>query len=352
MTEIKIAGYAISKESFPFIIAEAGINHNGELDKAYEMIKIAKTAGADAVKFQTFRAEEFVGDPAMTYTYKSQGKEVTESMLEMFKRYEFRKDEWFSIKKRCDEEGIIFLSTPQNMSDLDLLLEMGIPAIKVGSDDFTNIPLLKSYAKTGLPIILSCGMADFDEVNQTLESLGSLKGYPTGLLLCTSEYPTPPEDVHLRKLTTLTNNFPDLPLGFSDHTEGFLAASLAVAFGAVIFEKHFTLDNNLAGPDHWFSANPERLKEWVISIKQSYKMLGCSIIKPTATEEVVKKIARRSIVALSDIAEGEIITAEKIGLKRPGDGLSAIYYESVMGLKAARKIKQGEKLKLEDFING
>jgi N,N'-diacetyllegionaminate synthase len=198
MSHIQIGEWFIGREYPPFIIAEVGINHNGELDKAYAMIKVAKEAGASAVKFQTFKAEEFIGDSSLTFTYQSQGEEITESMLEMFKRYEFTRDAWFKIKQRCDEEEILFLSTPQNRSDLDLLLEVGITAIKVGSDDFTNFPLLKSYAQTKLPMIISCGMSDLAEVYKALETIGSLDGYSTVLLLCTSQYPTPPEDVNLR----------------------------------------------------------------------------------------------------------------------------------------------------------
>ena len=151
MNTITINNKTIGKGRPPFIIAEAGINHNGELKKAFAMIRAAKKSGVDAIKFQTFKAEEFVGDPALTYTYLSQGVEVTESMLEMFKRYEFSRDEWFAIKEKCDQEDILFLSTPQNYTDLELLLEVGIPVVKVGSDDFTNLPLLKSYAKTKMP---------------------------------------------------------------------------------------------------------------------------------------------------------------------------------------------------------
>src|SRR3972149_2774781 len=205
-TGINIGGHIIAKDSKPFIIVEAGINHNGQIEMAFEMIKVARKEGADC-------------------------KEVTESMLEMFKRYEFSREEWFSIKKKCDEEGIIFLSTPQNVSGLNLLLEIGVEAIKVGSDDFTNIPLLKNYAQTGLPLMVSCGMSDLAEVYQALEAIGSLDGYPTVLMLCTSQYPTPPENVNLYKLKTLGSAFPMVILGFSDHTQGPLASSLAVAMG-------------------------------------------------------------------------------------------------------------------------
>lgn len=349
MSQIRIADHLIGKGCPPFIVAEAGINHNGELEKAYAMIQLAKEVGADAVKFQTFKAEEFVGDPKLTYTYKSQGKEITESMLEMFKRYEFTRDEWFLIKKKCDEEEIVFLSTPQNRSDLDLLLEIGIPAIKVGSDDFTNIPLLRSYAQTGLPMIVSCGMSNLAEVYQALEAIGSLDGYPTVLMLCTSQYPTLPEDVNLLKLKTLEAAFPSVILGFSDHTQGPLTSSLAVAMGATVFEKHFTLNHNLPGPDHWFSEDPEGLKEWVSAIRKSFNIMGSSIVRPTDKEASMKTLARRSIVAISNIEQGETLTKNNIDLKRPGSGLPAALFEHILGLKAIRKIHYGNLLKWGDF---
>ena len=347
--QIKIGNRSIEKNGPPFIIAEAGINHNGELEKAYSMIKVAKESGADAIKFQTFKAEEFVGEPDLTYTYMSQGKEITESMLVMFKRYEFTRNEWVLIKQRCDEEGIIFLSTPQNSSDLDLLIEIGIPAIKVGSDDFTNIPLLRNYANTGLPMMISCGMADLAEVHQALEAIGSLDGYPTILMLCTSQYPTPPEDVNLLKLKTLSTVFPTIILGFSDHTQGSLASSLAVAMGAVVFEKHFTLDNNLPGPDHWFSENPIGLKEWIKSVKMSYTMMGNPIVRPTTNEIQMRILARRSIVAISNINQGDILSVDNIGLRRPGKGIPPAFYEHLIGLKAMRDIALNSFLKWGDF---
>jgi len=349
MSQIKIADHIIGKGCPPFIMAETGINHNGELEKAYAMINLAKESGADAIKFQTFKAEEFVGDPAITYTYKSQGKEITESMLKMFKRYEFSRDEWFSIKKKCNDEGIIFLSTPQNRSDLDLLLEIGIPAIKVGSDDFVNIPLLKSYAETGLTMIISCGMADLAEVYHSLEAIGSLDGYPTVLMLCTSQYPTPPEDVNLLKLKTLLCVFPSIITGFSDHTQGPLASSLAVAMGATVFEKHFTLDHALPGPDHWFSEDPIGLRNWVDFIRRSYKMMGSLVVRPTINETKMRILARRSIVAISDISEGELLTVNNIGLKRPGNGLPPAFYEHMIGLRTTREIPYGSLLKWGDF---
>lgn len=344
----KIDNYDIGRNCKPFIIAEAGINHNGDIEKAFEMIKIAKNAGANAVKFQTFQAEELVSNATITYTYTSQGKEITESMQDMFKRYEFSREEWFKIKKKCDEEKIMFLSSPSSNSDLKLLLELGIKAIKVGSDDFTSIPLINEYAKTGLPLILSCGMADLNEIHETVSSINKSKEQSMILLLCTSEYPTPPDDVNLLKFKTLSKEL-DIPLGFSDHTQGNLASSLAVAFGACVFEKHFTLDHNLPGPDHWFSEDPNGLKEWVDSIKNAHIMMGSANVVPTEKEKEIRKIARKSIVTLKDIQKGEIFDLEKIGIKRPGEGLSPKLLENILGTKATRDLTKNELLKQGDF---
>ncbi|MBI5146901.1 MAG: N-acetylneuraminate synthase family protein [Thaumarchaeota archaeon] len=349
MPQIRLNNHVIAKGQPPFIISEVGINHNGDVKNALKMINVAKAAGVDAVKFQTFRAEEIVSDPNQTYTYKSQGKEITESMLEMFKRCEMSKEDWIRIKKKCDDEKILFLSTPQNRSDLDLLLELGITAIKVGSDDFTNLPLIKDYTSTGLPLLLSCGMADQDEIYQSLNTVGALDGYPTILLLTTSQYPTPPEDVNLLKLKTLEKAFPNIPLGYSDHTQGALASSLAVALGAVVFEKHFTLDHDMPGPDHWFSEDPTGLKEWVSAIKNSFLMLGSSLVKPSDKEIEMRNIARRSIVAVQDIGEGEKFNKNNLGLRRPGSGLPPSIIEQIYDLKSVRKIKKGELIKFGDF---
>lgn len=348
MPEIAINGHAIGTSHPPFTVAEAGINHNGELDKALEMVRAAKKAGADAVKFQTFKASEFVGDPDQTYSYRSQGKDVTESMLAMFRRYELPRDAWFKIREECDRQSITFLSTPQNRSDLDLLLEIGIGAVKVGSDDFTNLPLLKSYATTGLPLILSCGMADLAEIHRSLDAVGAFEGYPIVLLLCTSQYPTPPGDVNLAKLGTLHAAFPRLTLGFSDHTEGPIASSTAVAFGAALFEKHFTLSHDLPGPDHWFSETPDSLNEWVASIRKAHQMMGCPILRPTAAEQEMRRIARRSVVALCDIGEGEKLTSANVAIRRPGTGLPPEMLDAVLGGFATRALRAGEPLTLGD----
>ena len=350
MNKISINDFVIDAESPPFIIAEAGLNHNGKIEKALEMIKLAKNSGADAIKFQTFKATEIVSDKSLNFTYKSQGKMITESQLELFKRCELDRDNFFEIKKACDKENILFLSTPQNRSDLDLLLEIGIPAIKVGSDDFTNIPLLKNYSNTGLPLIVSCGMSNLNEIRQTLSAIGALENYPVVLMLTTSEYPTPPTNVNLLKLETLSRNFPDIILGYSDHTQGILASSLAVAFGAKVFEKHFTLDKNLPGPDQWFSEDPTSLKKWVSSIRIANDMLDYSELKPTKNEEEMKILARRSVVTLCDIEKGETFNEKNIGFRRPGNGLPPTMIEKIYNKKSSKKILKGSLVKLGDFI--
>jgi sialic acid synthase SpsE len=348
MKKIKIKNYEIGKNFPPFIIAEAGINHNGEISKALEMIEVAKKTGLNAIKFQTFKASEFIVDTTQTYTYRSQGKEITESMFEMFERCEFSKEEWHKIKRKCDQEKILFLSTPQNYSDLELLLDLDIKAIKVGSDDLTNLPLLKKFASTNLPIILSSGMSTLDEVSEALDTVGFFSGHPTILLITTSQYPTPLKDVNLMKFHTLSKKFPDLILGFSDHTIGPIASSLACVLGAVFFEKHFTLDCNLQGPDHWFSANPEQLKIWRDSIITSFEMLGDPTVKPTKHELINKKEFQRIVLAKKIINKGELFTDENLEMKRVsgGNGLSGKMYDKLLGIKATKNFKKGNKIEL------
>ena len=346
MNEIKIGNFIIGQKKEPFIIGEAGINHNGEIKKAFEMIELGKKSGLNAIKFQTFSADEFIANISLTHTYFSQGKKITESQYNMFKQCEFSKEEWYKIKEKCDKEDILFLSTPENSSDLDLLLQIGIPAIKVGSDELINIPLLKEFAKTKLPIILSTGMCTLDEVAKSLNAIGALDDYPTILLVTTSEYPTPNESVNLLKFQTLIKNFPSIPLGFSDHTQGVLASSLACAMGASVFEKHFTLNHNMPGPDHWFSADPNELIQWVKSIRTSYIMMGSGEVKPTKSEEVLKITARRSIFAISEIKEGDEFSMKNIGLRRPGNGLAPEYFDMVLGKKSTKYFKKGEMIQI------
>ncbi|MBT5855619.1 N-acetylneuraminate synthase [bacterium] len=347
-TPLSIGSFQIGENSSPFIVAEVGINHNGSLDKAIEMIEVAQKAGASAVKFQTFKATEFISDPDQQFTYNSQGKTVTESMLAMFKRYEFSPNEWRELKKHCQKTGIVFLSTPQNTGDLSLLLDIGIDAIKVGSDDFTNIPLLKTYANTKLPMIISCGMSTLSESYEALEAIGAFDGYPCILCLCTSEYPTPPENINIRKLDSFRASFPMVHLGFSDHSLGSTAATLAVGKGAVFFEKHFTLSQDLPGPDHWFSENPEGLSHWIKSINEAHLMLGSSLVRPTQVESENKKAFQRLIVAANPISKGHLISESDLCMKRLSDGigLTPNLIDYIIGSTANFDFKEGDPIRL------
>lgn len=234
------------------------------------------------------------------------------------------------------------------MGDLKILLKLGIKAVKIGSDDFTNIPLIRAYAKTGLPLLLSCGMADLGEVHRALEAAGFFDGYPVALFVCTSQYPTPPQDVNIKRLSTLAQAFPGLMLGFSDHTQGSRAAVMASALGAVIFEKHFTLSHSLPGPDHWFSEDPAGLKEWVQSIRTASSMLGNGVVRPTKVEAVNKRQFARVIVALEDIARGEKFTDANIGMRRmrTPSGLPAGLYDLFVGKPARKDYSKGQALEL------
>lgn len=345
---IKIGDTIINKNAAPFIIAEAGINHNGDLELAKRMICAAKEAGVDAVKFQTFKTEEFIQDKTEMYTYRSQGREVTESQYEMFKRTEFSDDEWREIKGCCDEKQVNFLSTVSGIEGINFLVSLGVGAIKVGSDDFVNIPLLSKYEKYGLPMIVSCGMAMEEEISAALNALNVKDGHPVSLMLCTSEYPTPAEDVNIRKLVRMAERFPDVILGLSDHTQGNTAAIMAIAYGARIFEKHFTLDHNLPGPDHWFSADPIELREWVDSIRTAYTMLGSCELEPTEAERKQRDVMHRSMTAVKDIAAGERFSEENIALLRPGNGIGALHWDAIIGRHAKTEIKRGSQIRWDE----
>lgn len=345
----KIGKKEIGHFSNPYVIAEVGINHNGSLNTALEMIDIAKSSGADAVKFQTFKAEEFCGDPEQQFSYLSAGKEVTESMLSMFKRMELGSGDWFKIKEYADKLGIEFFSTPQNYSDLEILLPLGVETIKIGSDDLTNLPLISSYAKTGLPLILSSGMADIAEVHRALGAAGWYEGKKVAILVCTSQYPTPTTDVNIQRVSTLRAAFPNLLVGFSDHTLGNEAAIMAVALGAKIFEKHFTLSHDAEGPDHWFSLNPTELNSWVKSIRDAHVMLGNGIVAPTQQELKMRELARRSIVAIRDINLSEPLSSSNVGLRRPGTGIAPEFLPIVQSRLSNKFIQKGETIDWKDL---
>ena len=343
-SEFKIGTKRIGLGYEPYIIAEVGINHNGSLKTALEMIDVAKSAGADAVKFQTFKAEEFCGDPEQQFSYFSAGTEITESMLSMFKRLELKSGDWLKIKEYAVKSEIEFFSTPQNFTDLEVLLPLEINAIKVGSDDLTNLPLIRKYTECNLPIILSSGMSNLGEIYQGINAAGWYQGKHVAVLVCTSLYPTSKVDVNILRVSTLRAAFPNLVVGFSDHTQDNESAVMASALGARIFEKHFTLSHDAEGPDHWFSASPEELCSWVKSIRESYITLGHGQLIPSPQELKNKREFQRVLVALSDIEKDDYFNNLNIGPRRisGGHGLPPSFMDTLEGKKASKQYSTGE----------
>ena len=338
-TKIKIGSKLIGEGEPCFIIAEAGVNHKGSIELAKKMIDAAKDAGADAVKFQTFKAENVVIKNAEKAEYQKTVKE--ESQYGMLKKLELREEDFRDLSNYAKEKDILFLSSPFDKESIDLLYELDIPAFKIGSGEITDFPLLRYIAKKGKPIILSTGMSTLGEVEEALNIIRSEGVEEVILLHCISNYPARIEDVNLRAMKTLKQAF-QIPVGFSDHTLGITMSIAAVALGACVIEKHFTLDRNLPGPDHKASLEPDELKEMVKAIRDIEKALGDGIKKPTKEEEEIKKVARRSIVAKINIPEGTIITEDMLDVKRPGTGIEPKYMEMIVGRKAKENIRKDE----------
>jgi len=312
-----------------FIIAEAGVNHNGNINIAKKLIDQAVEAGADSIKFQTFKTENLVTKDASKAEYQ---KEATGAgnQFEMLKKLELSYEEHILLKQYSQNKGIIFLSTPFDFESVDLLEKLDIPLYKISSGDLTNTPLLKYIAKLNKPMIVSTGMANLGEVEIAIEAIKEAGNDKISLLHCTSNYPTYYEDVNLNAMITLKNAF-KLPIGYSDHTIGIEISIAAVSMGAEIIEKHFTLDKKMEGPDHKASLNPEELKQMVLSIRNIEKAFGDGIKRCNNSEENTKKVARKSIVASVDIKKGEIISYDNITFKRPGDGMSPIFSDMIIG---------------------
>lgn len=333
----------------PFIIAEAGINHNGDLNIAKKMIDAVKECGVDCIKFQTFKSKEFISDPKATYTYMSQGKKIVESQLKMFTRCEFSKKEWIEIIKYCKKTDVVFSTTAQNPSDLDFILSItNLPFIKVGSDDLTNLDLLKYYSKKRKPMIISAGMAYASEIEDAIAIIRESGNKDIVVLHCVSSYPASAEEVNLKKICTIRDFF-DVDVGFSDHTIGSAAAIGAVCFGATVIEKHFTLDHNLPGPDHWFVADIEELKTYVRDIRFARKAIGNPLLIPTKKEIEMRKIARRSIVAKKTTKKGDLLHNTNLELKRPGYGLAPKYLPFVVGRIAKKNFTKGHIFTMKDL---
>lgn len=323
-----------------FIIAEAGVNHNGNIEIAKKLIDIACDAKVDAVKFQTFKAENLVTKNAEKANYQ---KENTGdgSQFEMLKKLELSYEEHLILKQYCESKEIMFISTPFDFESVDLLEKLQIPLYKISSGDLTNIPFLTYIAKLNKPMIISTGMASLGEVEKAVEVINRCGNNRIRLLHCTSNYPTVYEDVNLNAMVTLRNAF-KLPVGYSDHTESIEIPIAAVAMGAEIIEKHFTLDKNMEGPDHKASLSPEELKNMVSSIRNIEKAFGNGIKVCNKNEENTKKVARKSIVASKNIKNGETISYENIAFKRPGYGISPLFIDEIIGKNAVCDINVDE----------
>jgi len=352
LKKIKIGEKYVGGDEPCFIVAELGINHNGDVDLAKKMMREAKACGADAIKIQSFLTEEFVSDRKLKYTYKSQGREITKSQYEMFKRYELSRDCQRELFDYAKEIGIIIFSTPQDSTFqiVDYLCgdQINMPVIKVGSDDLTNLRMLAYYAKKGKPMIISTGMATIDEIEDAVKTISNQGNQEIIILKCTSLYPTPPEACNLNQIKTLHYAF-DALVGYSDHTAGTTAAVVAVNLGAKMIEKHFTLSKDEAGPDHWFSADPAELKDLVLKVREAEKMAGISQFILSEAELKMKMDCRRSIIAKKDIKAGETIKESDLVLGRPGNGLPPKYVCFFVGRSSKKNIKAGDKINLRDF---
>lgn len=325
-----------------FIIAEAGVNHNGSLDLAKKLVNAAKESGADAIKFQTFKTEDLVTKDAKKAEY--QNKTTREnSQYEMIKKLELSDDDFRELALYADKKGIMFLSTPFDIESVNLLDEIGVPLFKLGSGEITNFPLLQHVASKGRPVILSTGMATMDEIEEAVDLLHD-KVKSLTLMHCVTSYPAEIHDTNLKVIETLRSTF-KVPVGFSDHTPGIEMAMAAVALGSDVIEKHFTLNKNLEGPDHKASLEPPEFKKMVHSIRNVESGMGNGIKKLTDTEKEIKRVARKSIVARVQIPQETIITEDMLAVKRPGTGIKPKYLESIIGKKTTSEIKKDEVIR-------
>lgn len=338
---IEICGRKIGRDEKTFIIAEIGVNHNGDINLAKRMIDIVAMIGVDAVKFQTFKTEELILKNTQKAPYQKVTTNESESQYEMLKRLELTKEQTIELMDYCKEKKIIFLSTPFEKASLDELDELGVSAIKVAATDLTNIQFLRQIAEKGKPIILSAGMCYLEEVRKALEAI-----YPVNkkviLLQCTANYPIQNSEANIRVINTLQKEF-NIIVGYSDHSQGVGASPYAVAMGAKVIEKHFTLDKAMEGPDHKASITPEELRQLVSDIRRVEEYLGDGIKMPSCSEQMTRKSLQKYLVAKREISSGEVFSEENIVAKRTGgEGVAAVYYDNIIGMVASKDYRQDE----------
>ena len=326
------------------IIAEAGVNHNGSYDLACKLVDIAKAVGVDCIKFQTFKSKNLVSLTAQKAEYQ---KSTTGdgSQVDMLKQLELSYDEFLSLKAYCDKVGICFLSTPFDFESIDFLNSIDMPFWKVPSGEVTNLPYLEAIARTGKPVVMSTGMCELNEIKAAIDALKANGTTDIKLLHCNTEYPTPFEDVNLKAMQTMRDVF-GLEVGYSDHTKGIEVPVAAVALGATVIEKHFTLNRNMEGPDHKASLEPEELKAMVDSIRHIEVALGTGDKTPSPSEKKNIFVARKSIVAKIKILKGEFFTKDNITVKRPGSGISPMRWHEVIGTQAVRDFEEDELIEI------
>lgn len=334
-----------------YIIAEAGVNHNGSLENAKKLIEKAKEAGADAVKFQTFIPELNISKSAQKAAYQAANTGNNESQLEMVKKLYLNVDAHTEMMKHCEKVGIEFLSTPFDLDSIDILHQLGLNTIKIPSGEVTNILYLKKLGKFNKRIILSTGMCNLGEIETAIDVLTKAGTERTkiAILHCNTEYPTPMEDVNLLAMHTIRDAF-KLEVGYSDHTLGIEIPIAAVALGATIIEKHFTLDKSMEGPDHKASLEPEELSAMVSAIRNIEKAFGDGIKKPSASESKNIGIARKSLHLNKNLSQGHIITEADLIMKRPGDGIPSMLIDQVIGKKVKSNLTEDHKLGWEDLV--
>lgn len=327
------------------IIAEAGVNHNGDIITAKKMVDVAQKAGVDYIKFQTFVPENLVSRYAEKAEYQKETTDATESQLDMLRKLSLSEAEFISLKEYCDEVGIGFISTPFDMESIDFLEKLDVDFWKIPSGEITNLPYLEKIARTGRKVILSTGMSDIQEIKVAVKVLAE-GGTPEIVLLhCNTQYPTPFEDVNLSAMNTIAKAT-GKKVGYSDHTKGIEVPIAAVAMGASVIEKHFTLDKKMEGPDHKASLEPFELTQMVSAIRHIEEALGTGIKEPTASEKGNINIVRKSIVAACKISKGDILSEQNLTTKRPGNGISPMKWHEVIGKTAPRDFSEDELIEL------
>ncbi|MEN6349800.1 MAG: N-acetylneuraminate synthase family protein [Syntrophomonas sp.] len=348
MREIEINGRKIGDNSPCFIIAEAGVNHNGKLELALELVEIAKAAGADAVKFQLFRPEEQVSIAARPAAYQ-QERSGFDNMLQMGKSYDLPWEEHRTIAAYCRKLGIIYLASCFDRLAVNFLIGLGGEAVKVGSGEITNYPLLAYISSTGLPILLSTGASTLRDVAGAVEHINQNGSSPIILLHCVSNYPADPAALNIRAMQTMARAFGALK-GFSDHTSGWIAAPVAVALGACVIEKHFTLDKNLPGPDHAASLDPAGLRDFVAVIRTAEACLGDGVKHLLEEEKPIRTASRRSLVSYSHITAGSRLDEHNTTFKRPATGIDPRLWETVRGRTVKSSVPPDTPIKWEMLV--